>query len=338
MRLGTSNYWIGKSKNGELFTNIYGYPRRIWESDSEYQSTLKLYRIFKKRTLTTYEKMQQLEQFFGIKANNDHIENDVVIDEIVTESEPVIDAEADRIALQNKVKSIIQSIIDFFSEFEFEPNFRFLNTFAYACNNSTSTAKEYVNNYFNLTDNANKNAINDKMNSIEFNRIIDSLKTVTPTHQINNRFKLFYGAPGTGKTTEGSKEVDNIVVCHSGMLPADLMEDFKFEDGKATFIPSALQNAMVNGKKIMLDEINLLPFESLRFLQTILDGKSEFEYKGKTIRIKEGFMIIGTMNLQVNGCVYSLPEPLVDRAMELKEFKLTADKLVGLSSDSLLRC
>lgn len=327
MRLGTSNYWIGKCKTGELFTNIYGRRRKIFESDIEYQSTLRLYQIFKKRTLTMSEKMAQLEQFLGITIESK--EADVVYDEIVTESEPVIDAEADRIALQNKVQSIIQGIIDFFSEFEFEPNFRFLNTFAYACNNSTSTAKEYVTNYFNLTDNANKNAINDKMNSIEFNRIIDSLKTITPTHQINNRFKLFYGAPGTGKTTEGSKEVDNIMVCHSGMLPADLMEDFKFEDGKATFIPSALQNAMVKGKKIMLDEINLLPFESLRFLQTILDGKSEFEYKGKTIRIKEGFMIIGTMNLQVNGCVYSLPEPLVDRAMELKEFKLTADKLVG---------
>lgn len=329
MRLGTSNYWIGKRKNGELFTNIYGYPKVISVYAAEYQKTLNLYQIFKKRTFSMDYKMNQLEQFLGIGIHAEYNENTVIFDEIVTESEPVIDNDAERIALQNKVQSIIQNIIDFFSEFEFEPNFRFLNTFAYACNNSTSAAKEYVTNYFNLTDNANKTAIDDKMKSIEFRSIVDSLKTIVPTHKVNNRFKLFYGAPGTGKTTEGSKEADNIMVCHSGMLPADLMEDFKFEDGKATFIPSALQNAMVEGKKIMLDEINLLPFESLRFLQTILDGKSEFEYKGKTIKIKDGFVIIGTMNLQVNGCVYSLPEPLVDRAMELKEFKLTADKLVG---------
>lgn len=36
-------------------------------------------------------------------------------------------------------------------------------------------------------------------------------------------------------------------------------------DGHPNFRPSALQMAMVNGQKIVLDEINLLPFESLRF-------------------------------------------------------------------------
>lgn len=113
------------------------------------------------------------------------------------------------------------------------------------------------------------------------------------------------------------------------MLPSDLMEDFAFDDGKATFKPSQLYKAMTEGKTIVLDEINLLPFESLRFLQSILDGKQSFVYKGQTVQIKDGFQIIGTMNLQVNGMVYALPEPLVDRASELKEFKLSAADLVG---------
>lgn len=119
------------------------------------------------------------------------------------------------------------------------------------------------------------------------------------------------------------------MVCHSAMLPADLMEDFKFENGQPNFKPSALQIAMTEGQKIVLDEINLLPFESLRFLQSILDGKSEFVYKGQTIIIKEGFQIIGTMNLTVNGCTFALPEPLVDRASELRKYTLTAETLIG---------
>ena len=111
------------------------------------------------------------------------------------------------------------------------------------------------------------------------------------------------------------------------MLPADLMEDFCFEDGKPSFKPSVLWNCMTEGKPIVLDEINLLPFDSLRFLQGVLDGKSEFDYKGRKVVIADGFQIIGTMNLAIGGMVYGLPEPLVDRCADMKEFRLTADML-----------
>ena len=113
------------------------------------------------------------------------------------------------------------------------------------------------------------------------------------------------------------------------MLPADLMEDFVFVDGKATFKPSMLWRCMEEGKPITLDEINLLPFDSLRFLQGVLDGKTEFQYKGNTVHINDGFMVIGTMNLSVNGMVYGLPEPLVDRCADMQKFKLTADQLMS---------
>ena len=64
-------------------------------------------------------------------------------------------------------------------------------------------------------------------------------------------------------------------------------------------------------------------------MQTILDGKGEFLYKGHSVKIKEGFQVIGTMNLCVSGMVYGLPEPLVDRCQETKKFALTADQLMG---------
>lgn len=221
-------------------------------------------------------------------------------------------------------EEMLTKIINFFTEFQFEPNFRFINTLAHC--DKPAIAKQYVHNYFALTDNAYSKEINEKIKSPEFAQLLDNMPT--PTQHINKRFKIYYGSQGTGKTTLAMKETNSkCMVCNSSMLPADLMEDFVFVDGKATFQPSALWNAMTNGDKITLDEINLLPFDSLRFLQTILDGKQEFLYKGHTVTIADGFQIIGTMNLSVNGMVYSLPQPLVDRACALRCFQLTAKDL-----------
>ena len=74
-------------------------------------------------------------------------------------------------------------------------------------------------------------------------------------------------------------------------------------------------------------EINLLPFDSLRFIQALTDNKSCITYNGETIDIKPGFKIIGTMNLVVNGQEFSLPDPLVDRIDNLQEFKLSSNQL-----------
>lgn len=228
-----------------------------------------------------------------------------------------------------KVKTMIENMIKFFSEFNFEPNFRFINTVV-RNSHSKSSCRNYIMNYFKLTDNPAKDSVQEKMKSSEWTLIEDDIISLSTSKQVNSRFKLYYGSAGTGKTTSAMAEtLNNVMVCHSAMLPSDLMEDFKFNDGKAEFVPSSLYKAMVEGKPIVLDEINLLPFESLRFLQTILDNKPQIEYKGKIIDIKDGFYIIGTMNLTVNGNIFSLPEPLVDRAYDLKEFKLTAENLIG---------
>lgn len=221
-------------------------------------------------------------------------------------------------------ENVITKLIDFFSEFNFEPNFRFLNTLCHY-----EDKKGYIMRYFKLVNSPYTNAIKDKMESPEFKTILKSLTSFAPKSWVNTRFKLYYGSQGTGKTTIALEETENrCMVCHNAMLPSDLMEDFKFDDGKAGFHPSALYKAMENGESITLDEINLLPFESLRFLQSILDGKKEFIYKGTTVHIKDGFQIIGTMNLVVNGFTYGLPEPLVDRCSETKEFKLSAKDLL----------
>ena len=223
----------------------------------------------------------------------------------------------------------IKKLMDFFTEFSFTPSFRFTNTFAYMACQSPKAAKEYVCNYFALMDSSYVKEVAQKVKSSEFMQITkDIAQYGEPTEHINTRFKVYYGSAGTGKTTIAQKEADNrCIVCNSSMLPSDLMEDFIFKDGNPDFNPSLLWDCMEQGKTIVLDEINLLPFDSLRFLQGIVDGKSEFYYKNRPVHIKDGFQIIGTMNLSLGGMTYGLPEPLVDRCSDAKEFVLTAEQL-----------
>ena len=224
----------------------------------------------------------------------------------------------------------MNGLIDFFKEFAFTPNFRFVNSLAHALSTSPKMATAYVENYFRLIDSPYAVEVRHKMSSDEFKMILADLAKSAPTHRINNRFKVYYGDAGTGKTTIAQRECENrCIVCNNSMLPSDLMEDFIFDNGKPSFKPSILWDCMTNGKPIVLDEMNLLPFDSLRFLQGILDNKKEFVYKGHTVTIADGFQIIATMNLVVNGAVFNLPEPLVDRSAEIKEFHLSAKQLVS---------
>ena len=223
----------------------------------------------------------------------------------------------------------IRHLMDFFTEFSFTPSFRFTNTFAYMACKGKQDAIDYVCNYFALMDSSYIKEVEQKVKSAEFGQIIkDIAQYGEPTSHINTRFKVYFGPAGTGKTTIAQEESENrCIVCNSSMLPSDLMEDFIFKDGNPDFNPSLLWECMEQGKTVVLDEINLLPFDSLRFLQGIVDGKTEFYYKNRPVRIHDGFQIIGTMNLSLGGMTYGLPEPLVDRCSETKEFALTAEQL-----------
>ena len=235
--------------------------------------------------------------------------------------------------IKRKILRGTQKIMDFFTEFQFEPNFRFMNTLCNELAENEQSGKKYILSYFELTDNPYFNDIREKMKSVEFSNILSDLSNAKPDKAINQRFKLYYGSQGTGKTTIAQKETDDrCIICNSSMLPSDLMEDFDFDEGKATFKKSMLWQCMENGLPLVLDEINLLPFDSLRFLQGILDGKKEFQYKGADVHINDGFCVIGTMNLTVNGMTYGLPEPLIDRCAKMKKFTLTAEQLVNAIS------
>lgn len=340
MKLGTSWIQISWTKDKRLFTNALGGWKEILPTDREFYAIKNMYRIYRKRKGSEAWKYN-IAQNYANKINVDmstqktseqidaEVENMIETNIETAVPQPVVPEENTK--KKELLTNALQKMIDFFSEFDFEPNFRFVNTFARIAYRSDDTAvKSYVKNYFKLTDSPYVDSIVEKMKSTEFDQIRRDFKEYAPSHNVNTRFRLYYGSAGTGKTTAAMKEsAGKCMVCHSAMLPSDLMEDFKFEDGKATFKPSALQNAIVNGETIVLDEINLLPFESLRFLQSILDGKKQFLYKGREINIADGFKIIGTMNLTVNGTTYALPEPLVDRCEYIKEYRLNAENLLG---------
>lgn len=252
-------------------------------------------------------------------------------------SEPTIEPATDPGAppfLELDRIEVSKLIMNFFSEFTFKPAARFLNTLSHK-STTLDAARNYVIGYMSLCNHPDLNGIREKTKSEEFKDIVKRLAKVKSDKIINNRFEIFYGDPGTGKTTEAvnAHPKAEVTICNSSMLPDDLMRvfDFNDENGNPVFKPSALQNAMINDTDTILDEINLLNFDCLRFVQGLTDGKSEINYNGKTIKIGPNFKIIGTMNLEVNGQIYNLPDPLVDRAFNIKKFELTPDKLAEYS-------
>ena len=286
---------------------------------------------------TSHADYKAYDGFYNVMRATPFVERPSKLNEIMTDNlYPAIFGTVEATAKPEDVRTPkelllegITKLMDFFTEFSFTPSFRFTNTFAYMCCENLNRAQTYVRNYFALMDSSYQKEVAEKIKSAEFKKIVQLVAQYgKPTTTINTRFKVYFGSAGTGKTTLAQKESDNrCIVCNSSMLPSDLMEDFIFKDGNPDFNPSLLWDCMEQGKTIVLDEINLLPFDSLRFLQGIVDGKTEFYYKNRPVHIHDGFQIIGTMNLSLGGMTYGLPEPLVDRCSDAREFVLTAEQL-----------
>lgn len=305
--------------DNRIYTNLFdGKYRTIYPVNPEYNKYNAILKVCRKRKWSVSTQNRVLRNnyasLFGLTDVDEYLITETVVADNTTTDEPVFDRES--------VKRATSKFMDFFSEFGVDVSMRFLNTFAH------NLSKDYVYNYFAIQNHSYMNEIKDKMKSPEFQNIIDTFKKNKFDYSVNTHFKVYYGAPGTGKTTKAMSEASKCIVCSSDMLPTDLMQNFAFSDGKAEFQKSDLWIAIENGEKIVLDEINMLPFESLRFLQGITDSKEFFNYRGFEIKIHPDFEIIGTMNLMVNGNCMTLPEPLVDRCSDIKEFKLDAEMLM----------
>lgn len=337
MRINSKYFIAGKNKTSTIITNlIEDKSVEYLNTDTTFPYLKRALEICRKTSISNEQKNIGLRRIYTLIGISDvesrlfdavdklNIVADAMSGDTIKTEKSTAAIEAEKLAKKRALaKEAATKLINFFSEFNFSPSYRFVNSIARATNKVS-----YVNNYFLVQDHMYANEIQEKTKSSEFKEIITMLKDITPEHIINNRFELYFGEPGAGKTVKATSISDSVIVCSSDMLPADLMQNFVFKDGKADFDKSDLWLAMENGKTITLDEVNMLPFESLRFLQGITDGKETFNYKGHEIKIHPEFKIYATMNLNVNGQCIPLPSPLVDRAYDIVEFKLTADNLV----------
>lgn len=255
----------------------------------------------------------------------------VVCDDIATEAPVEPDPLPEEEVIFKCRLAAVDQLRNFYSEFKFSVAARMVNTMArQTCPDDVAA---YANNYALLINHPDAPAIIEKVKSDEFKKLSEELIKYPPDKKINTRLDIYFGDAGTGKTTKAITEYPEapVVPCNSAMLPDELLRTFDFNDenGNPVFKPSDLRKCMEEGKPIIFDEINLLSFDCLRLLQTLTDNKDSIDFNGDRIQIKPGFKIIGTMNLVVNDQVYSLPEPLVDRAGLIKQFTLSTEDLTG---------
>ncbi len=236
--------------------------------------------------------------------------------------------------------AIVKKWKNFMSEFGFVPQARFLNSLARM--KKASEVKDYVIGYFALTNNSYLNDLKEKVKSAEFTDMAEEIVNST-NKVINSRLDILYGAAGGGKTTSAIQDNPEakVVVCHSNMTPDELFRGFYFEEIKdkdgntigscPVFRGCALKDAMMNGKTVILDEINLLTMDCLRTLQAVCDCKDSVTIGDEVIAIKPGFKVVGTMNLIVDEQVFGLPGPLVDRCSKIAEFIMSDKRLAEIA-------
>ena len=235
-------------------------------------------------------------------------------------------------------KNAVEVMTKFLSEFSYfrtGVSMRLVNTFAIADDKKAALAS-----YCEVSQMEDLPDLIEKMKSPEFKAVCDAFAPFANVKPLNKRFAVFYGAPGGGKThaaklvgekTNGDGKVD-VVPCSPSMDAADTLYAYRldYQTGKRGYIPTALLTAMVSGRAVVLDEVNLLPMEARMFLQNVLDNKDRVHVMGQEIPIRDGFFVIGTMNLSTGLGDQPLPLPLVDRACVVREFRTTtAQAAVG---------
>lgn len=117
------------------------------------------------------------------------------------------------------------------------------------------------------------------------------------THR--QRLYILLGETGAGKSTLAMQRFPDAITygCSPANDPNDLMFFLANKDGKGLKPhPSQLNMAIREGHKVLLDEVNLLPYESLMFLQSITDEKESIVVGDEIVKIHPDFRILATMN------------------------------------------
>lgn len=266
-------------------------------------------------------------------------EFDVEEDDLLASGEveipPEEDKDKEKEELMKQMTSTYKDFLKFFSETSFKPSIRMIDTLSRL---NLKSGQNYIGWFMELINHPDREVIAPKLKSDEWKNIhsqmLDIYKKVGKSiDPINTRLEIVYGPNGTGKTYDVIKEYQEkypdigVMACSSSMSSAeDLLQVFDFEkDGKPVFKDSPLAEAIKKDQPVILEEARLMQQSAMAFLQSLLDCKEYVDTCRGRLYINPNFKVIMTMNLEVNGVVYELPEPIVDRAQVILKKEMDAD-------------
>ena len=262
-------------------------------------------------------------------------EDDIPLEETKVEIPPEKDKEKEKEELMSQMTSTYKDFLKFFSETSFKPSIRMIDTLSRL---NLKSGQNYIKWFMELINHPDREVIVPKLKSDEWKNIHSQMlniykkvgKSIDP---INTRLEIVYGPNGTGKTYDVIKEYQEkypdigVMACSSSMSSAeDLLQVFDFDEGgKPVFKDSPLTEAIKKDQPVILEEARLMQQSAMAFLQSLLDCKDYVDTCRGRLYIGPNFKVIMTMNLEVNGVVYELPEPIVDRAQVILKKEMDAD-------------
>ena len=262
-------------------------------------------------------------------------EDDIPLEETKVEIPPEKDKEKEKEELMSQMTSTYKDFLKFFSETSFKPSIRMIDTLSRL---NLKSGQNYIGWFMELINHPDREVIVPKLKSDEWKNIHSQMlniykkvgKSIDP---INTRLEIVYGPNGTGKTYDVIKEYQEkypdigVMACSSSMSSAeDLLQVFDFDEGgKPVFKDSPLTEAIKKDQPVILEEARLMQQSAMAFLQSLLDCKDYVDTCRGRLYIGPNFKVIMTMNLEVNGVVYELPEPIVDRAQVILKKEMDAD-------------
>ena len=263
------------------------------------------------------------------------VEDDIPLEETKVEIPPEKDKEKEKEELMSQMTSTYKDFLKFFSETSFKPSIRMIDTLSRL---NLKSGQNYIKWFMELINHPDREVIVPKLKSDEWKNIhsqmLDIYKKVGESiDPINSRLEIVYGPNGTGKTYDVIKEYQEkypdigVMACSSSMSSAeDLLQVFDFDaGGKPVFKDSPLTEAIKKDQPVILEEARLMQQSAMAFLQSLLDCKDYVDTCRGRLYIGPNFKVIMTMNLEVNGVVYELPEPIVDRAQVINKKEMDAD-------------
>ena len=263
------------------------------------------------------------------------VEDDIPLEETKVEIPPEKDKEKEKEELMSQMTSTYKDFLKFFSETSFKPSIRMIDTLSRL---NLKSGQNYIGWFMELINHPDREVIVPKLKSDEWKNIhsqmLDIYKKVGKSiDPINTRLEIVYGPNGTGKTYDVIKEYQEkypdigVMACSSSMSSAeDLLQVFDFDEGgKPVFKDSPLTEAIKKDQPVILEEARLMQQSAMAFLQSLLDCKDYVDTCRGRLYIGPNFKVIMTMNLEVNGVVYELPEPIVDRAQVINKKEMNAD-------------